>query len=257
MAADWIPMRVDLAEDPAVIAIACATGLDEDTVVGKLHRLWSWFNTHTKNGHAPVTPVWINAKIRHEKFAEAMISVGWLLVRENKIVLPRFDRWNSQGGKARILATRRKQRQRSRQQRDTKRDNLGTREEKRRVEELYPPDNEEIDSSEARRQSAPRARSRAPTFTAPTVDEVAAYCRERKNAVDAEAFVAFYESCGWKVGNKPMRKWKSAVVTWEKRRGYQNGRSDQNVGQSRVPIPDGKLEEYERRSVRVDASAPS
>ena len=49
------------------------------------------------------------------------------------------------------------------------------------------------------------------------MDEVAQFCRERGNAVDAEAFVAFYESNGWKVGRNPMRDWRQAVITWEKR----------------------------------------
>ena len=51
----------------------------------------------------------------------------------------------------------------------------------------------------------------------PSVKEVAAYCAERKNGVDAEAFVAFYESKGWMVGKNEMRDWKAAVRTWEKR----------------------------------------
>lgn len=54
-------------------------------------------------------------------------------------------------------------------------------------------------------------------FVKPTVEEIAVYCAERNNGVDAEQFFAFYESVGWKVGNKPMRDWKSAVITWEKR----------------------------------------
>lgn len=54
-------------------------------------------------------------------------------------------------------------------------------------------------------------------FTPPTVSEVRDYCRERNNSIDAEAFVAFYESKGWKVGSQPMKSWKAAVVTWEKR----------------------------------------
>lgn len=53
-------------------------------------------------------------------------------------------------------------------------------------------------------------------FTPPTVDEVKAYCRERNNTVDAERFVDFYASKGWKVGNQPMRDWKAAVRTWER-----------------------------------------
>ena len=54
-------------------------------------------------------------------------------------------------------------------------------------------------------------------FTPPTVEEVKAYCEERNNGIDAEWFVAFYGSKGWKVGNQPMKNWKSAIITWEKR----------------------------------------
>ena len=54
-------------------------------------------------------------------------------------------------------------------------------------------------------------------FVKPTVEEVAAYCKERKNNVDPEAFVAFYESKGWKVGAQPMKSWKACIITWEKR----------------------------------------
>lgn len=54
-------------------------------------------------------------------------------------------------------------------------------------------------------------------FKPPTVDEVRAYCWERGNTIDAEAFVAFYESKGWKVGNSPMKNWKAAIITWEKK----------------------------------------
>ena len=62
-------------------------------------------------------------------------------------------------------------------------------------------------------------KARAPSsrrFTPPTVDEVAAYCRERGNAVDAQRFVDFYASKGWKVGNAGMRDWHAAVRNWER-----------------------------------------
>ena len=54
-------------------------------------------------------------------------------------------------------------------------------------------------------------------FTPPTLEEVKAYCEERKNHVDPEAFVNFYESKGWKVGKDPMKDWKASVRTWEQR----------------------------------------
>ncbi len=54
-------------------------------------------------------------------------------------------------------------------------------------------------------------------FIKPTVDEIAAYCSERKNNIDAQAFFDFYESKGWRVGNQPMKDWKASVRTWERR----------------------------------------
>lgn len=54
-------------------------------------------------------------------------------------------------------------------------------------------------------------------FSPPTIQEVEEYCKERNNGISAESFVAFYESKGWKVGNSPMKDWKAAIITWEKR----------------------------------------
>ena len=55
-------------------------------------------------------------------------------------------------------------------------------------------------------------------FVKPSVDDVKAYCEGRKNSVDAERFVAYYESVGWRIGGKsPMRDWRAAVRTWERR----------------------------------------
>ena len=53
-------------------------------------------------------------------------------------------------------------------------------------------------------------------FTKPTIDEVNAYCIERKNNVDANKWYSYYESNGWKVGKNQMKNWKAAVRTWEK-----------------------------------------
>ena len=53
-------------------------------------------------------------------------------------------------------------------------------------------------------------------FQKPNVEEVRAYCQERRNGIDAEAFIAFYESKGWLIGKVPMKSWKSAIITWEK-----------------------------------------
>ena len=55
-------------------------------------------------------------------------------------------------------------------------------------------------------------------FVPPTLEEVAAYCNERHNSVNPSAFVDFYSANGWVQGRgKPIRDWKAAVRTWERR----------------------------------------
>jgi hypothetical protein len=54
------------------------------------------------------------------------------------------------------------------------------------------------------------------SFRKPTIEEIDAYCRERNNSVDAEAFYYHYESKGWLIGKAKMKSWKAAVITWEK-----------------------------------------
>lgn len=65
--------------------------------------------------------------------------------------------------------------------------------------------------------SPPKAPVAARRFTPPTVGEVAAYCQERGSNVDAQRFVDFYASKGWKVGNAGMKDWHAAVRNWESR----------------------------------------
>ena len=61
-------------------------------------------------------------------------------------------------------------------------------------------------------------------FTPPSVDEVRAYCLERKNGIDPQAFVDYYEARGWKYGpGKPVVDWKACVRTWENRRKQEGG----------------------------------
>lgn len=53
-------------------------------------------------------------------------------------------------------------------------------------------------------------------FVKPTVEEVAEYCRERGNGINAAHFVDYYEANGWHVGRQGMKDWRAAVRTWER-----------------------------------------
>lgn len=55
-------------------------------------------------------------------------------------------------------------------------------------------------------------------FAPPSVEEVRTYITERGYGFDAESFVAFYQSNGWRIGRTAMKDWQAACTTWERRR---------------------------------------
>ena len=76
---------------------------------------------------------------------------------------------------------------------------------------------EEVEAEEVALVEAVKpANSRAP-MKRPTLEEVQACIAERGYNVDAELFMNHYESNGWKVGKNPMKSWRAALVTWQKR----------------------------------------
>jgi hypothetical protein len=114
MAGDWIKMLVDVHEKPEVIHISDSLKMDVYAVVGRLHRIWSWFSVHTCAGNAPgVTPAFIDRLVSHEGFAAAMAEVAWLSARNDRLTLPNFDRHNSKSAKSRALLRDRVKRSRN------------------------------------------------------------------------------------------------------------------------------------------------
>ena len=54
-------------------------------------------------------------------------------------------------------------------------------------------------------------------FEKPTVEEIAAFCKEKKYTVNAQQFFNYYESNGWKIGRNAMKSWQAAVQNWNTR----------------------------------------
>ena len=72
-------------------------------------------------------------------------------------------------------------------------------------------------SSSSSSSLEPKEHRAAQKFAPPIVDEIQAYCQERKNKVNPQAFFDFYQSKGWMVGKNKMKNWQAAVRTWEQR----------------------------------------
>ena len=75
-------------------------------------------------------------------------------------------------------------------------------------------------------------------FKKPTLDEVKNYCILRKNNIDAEAYMDFYESKGWQIGKEIMKDWKAAVRTWERR-------------ESKTPQTMSKIHQHLQKNINV------
>ena len=113
MAGDWLKMRHDLADDPAVIRVASELAIDEDMVIGKLFRLWSWADRHTVEGEADgIGMTWVDRLTRCEGFGAALERAGWLEKTAGGLLFPRFHRHCSDTAKARALASERMKRSR-------------------------------------------------------------------------------------------------------------------------------------------------
>lgn len=111
MAGDWMKIELELPDKPEVHAISARLNLDPDAVVGKLIRVWQWFDKHTTDGNAVGVTYSLPDRISGVSgFGEAMNSVGWLEQITSKIgglSMPKFDRHTSNSAKTRALTQKR------------------------------------------------------------------------------------------------------------------------------------------------------
>lgn len=108
MAGDWIKVEVNTPDKAEVFAMAELLSIDSDSVVGKLIRVWRWFDQHTEDGNAvSVTKALVDRCAGVAGFADSMLSVGWLRQGQTGLELPNFDRHNGQTAKKRALTAKR------------------------------------------------------------------------------------------------------------------------------------------------------
>jgi hypothetical protein len=112
MAGDWIKFEICTHDKSEVWAIAAMLKIDADAVVGKLLRVWAWFDQHTPEGNATtvtssVTKTLLDRLVGVSGFCEAMVEVGWMIDDGTSISLPKFARHNGKTAKSRVLTAKR------------------------------------------------------------------------------------------------------------------------------------------------------
>lgn len=113
MAGDWIKFQIDTPDKPEVVAIASRLGIDPDAVVGKLIRVWSWFDKHTRDGNAEsVTLAFLDRITSCDGFGEQMVFVGWLEQNGSTLTMVNFAYHNGTSAKSRALGKNRQEKHR-------------------------------------------------------------------------------------------------------------------------------------------------
>ncbi len=223
----WIKIENVTPDKPEIYVIAETLGIDPDAVLGKLIRVWIWADEQTFDGNAlgnagsnalSVTRALLDRLTCVTGFADALCSAGWIKPSENGFVFTNFDRHNGATAKQRGLNAKRQEKFRAKQEAES---NAGSNASSNGVSNASSVTNAsprielELDTNE--NENGKTKRKRASKFKAPTVEEVKTYAAEQAFEIDADRFVAFYESKGWKVGNQPMANWRAAAKGWHNR----------------------------------------
>lgn len=109
MAGEWLKFECSLPEKPETLAITIAMGWDDpDLAVGKLMRLFRWFDQQTIDGNAPsVSAALLDRIIGVSGFVQAVADVGWIVIEGKSIHLANFDRHNGATAKSRAQTAKR------------------------------------------------------------------------------------------------------------------------------------------------------
>jgi hypothetical protein len=109
MAGEWLKFEANTPEKPEVFAITVALGWDDpDLTVGKLLKVWRWFDQHTTDGNAASVSLALLDRIAGVTgLSQAMCDVGWLVQIDGGLTLPNFARHNGKTAKERAQTAKR------------------------------------------------------------------------------------------------------------------------------------------------------
>jgi hypothetical protein len=93
MAGGVIHLRDDLCDQPEVYGLVARLGLGTDAVVGKVVRFWCWVNRMRRGTIPHVDEAFVDALVNHQGFTRALISVGWLVIGDDHLVIPKHAKW--------------------------------------------------------------------------------------------------------------------------------------------------------------------
>jgi hypothetical protein len=114
MSLEWLKVLKNTPDKPEILAIAQEHDIDPDAAFGKVFRVWSYFDEHTLDGHAPsVTKVLLDRLCGVTNFVNSMLKVGWLIEENGVLSVSNFDKHNGNSAKKRAQDALRKAKSRA------------------------------------------------------------------------------------------------------------------------------------------------
>ena len=134
----WIKVEHCSPDKVEIDKIAQMLGIDHDAVFGKCIRFWIWADQQSIDGNAlSVTKAFLDRNTFQQGFADALISVGWLIEDGDSFRIPNFDRHNGESAKKRANTAKRVSEHRSVKRKCNTSSVTDALPEKRREEKIY------------------------------------------------------------------------------------------------------------------------
>lgn len=87
-------------------------------------------------------------------------------------------------------------------------------------------------------------------FVKPTISDIEQYCSEKNISINAQQFIDYYESNGWKVGRNSMKDWQATVRRWSSNNYGKKKSSKDNA----INVVKEVMEEYRNEQQGNDSS---
>ena len=241
----WIKIDTTLFNKPEVVRISSLLKIKQTETVGLLVLFWTLADGLTEDGTIPYYGrAEVDCAVNKRGFCQALESVGWIVVTDEGVSIPRFDRHNGRSAKRRAETSRRVNAHRLRNVTDVTREALQAKRGKRNAHRLrnvtdvtrealqakrgkrnarnekVTPREEKI-RADSLRESLPRAHARegdplppVPSW-APLAKQVHEFAESRGfDREETLKFLLWHRQRGWTLNGRPMADWEAALELW-------------------------------------------